>query len=171
MRRRDFIKVITGTAAGWPLAARTQPSAMPVVGHLAVGSPNKPFIAALHQGLKDDGYVEGQSIAFEYRFANGQYDRLPALAAELVARGVTVIFTEGGSLSALAAKQATTTIPIVFLGGGDPVQDGLVTNISRPEANLTGVTLYSAALGPKKLEALRLTVPWQLQQLADEVIE
>jgi putative ABC transport system substrate-binding protein len=110
---------------------------MPVVGHLAVGSPNKPFIAALHQGLKEGGYVEGQSIAFEYRFANGQYDRLPALAAELVARGVTVIFTEGGSLSALAAKQATTTIPI--LGGGDPVQDGLVTNISRPEANLTGV--------------------------------
>jgi putative ABC transport system substrate-binding protein len=130
-----------------------------LVGHLAVGSPNKPFIAALHQGLKEGGYVEGQSIAFEYRFANGQYDRLPALAAELVARGVTVIFTEGGSLSALAAKQATTTIPIVFLGGGDPVQDGLVTNISRPEANLTGVTLYSAALGPKKLEFMRELVP------------
>jgi putative ABC transport system substrate-binding protein len=150
---------LIGGAAAWPLAARAQQPAMPVIGHLAVGSPNKPFIAALHQGLKEGGYVEGQSVAFEYRFANGQFDRLPALAADLVGRGVAVIFTEGGSPAALAAKQATATIPIVFLGGGDPVQDGLVSSFNKPEANLTGVTLYSAALGPKKLELLRDLAP------------
>ena len=157
MKRREFIALLG--AAAWPLVARAQQPAIPVIGHLAVGSPNKPFIAALHQGLKEGGYVEGQSVAFEYRFANGQHNRLPALAADLVERRVAVIFTEGGSPAARAAKQATATIPIVFLGGGDPVQDGLVSSMNRPEANLTGVTLSSAALGPKKLEILRELVP------------
>jgi len=132
---------------------------MPVIGYLAFGSPNEPFIAAFRQGLKEGGYVEGQSVAFEYRFANGQYNQLPALAADLVGRRVAVIFTEGGPQTALAAKQATGAIPVVFLYGGDPVQDGLVSSMNRPEANLTGVTLYAAALGPKKLELLRELVP------------
>jgi putative tryptophan/tyrosine transport system substrate-binding protein len=159
MRRRDFIAGLAACAP-FSLAARAQQQpAMPVIGHLALGSPNKPLIAAMHQGLTEGGYVEGQNVAVEYRFANGQRDRLPALATDLVQRGVAVIFTEGGTPAALAAKQATTTIPIVFLGGGDPVQDGLVSSMNRPEANLTGLTFSSAALGPKKLEILRELVP------------
>jgi putative ABC transport system substrate-binding protein len=158
MRRRDFIKGIAGSAAGWPLVARAQ-SAMPVIGYLGSGSPNKPFIAAFLQGLSEGGYVEGQSVAVEYRFANGQNERLSTFAAELVGRGVAAIFTEGGPPPALAAKQATAAIPIVFLHGDDPIRSGLVSSINRPEANVTGVTLYAAALGPKKLELLREIVP------------
>jgi putative tryptophan/tyrosine transport system substrate-binding protein len=155
MRRRDFIKRIAGSAAVmWPLAARAQ-SAKPVIGYLAAGQPNKPFIAAFHEGLREGGYVEGQTIAVEYRFANGQSEHLSALAADLVGRRVTAIFAEGGPQAALAAKQATVTIPIVFLNGDDPIRSGLVSSINRPEANVTGVTLYAGALGPKKLDLLR----------------
>jgi putative ABC transport system substrate-binding protein len=158
MRRRDFITLLGGSAAIWPLVARAQ-SAMPIIGHLAYGSPNKPFIAAFHDGLKEGGYVEGQNLTIEYRFANGQYERLPALAIDLAGRGVAAIFTEGGAAPARAAKQATATIPIVFLNGDDPITSGLVSSLSRPEGNVTGVSLYTGALGPKKLEILRELVP------------
>jgi putative ABC transport system substrate-binding protein len=158
MRRREFITLLGGTAAAWPLAARAQ-SAMPVIGYLAAGSPNKPFIAAFNQGLKEGGYVEDQTVAIEYRFASGRLDQLPALATDLVGRRVAAIFAEGGPQSGLAAKQAAATIPIVFLNGDDPIRSGLVSSISRPEANVTGVTLYAGALGPKKLELLRELVP------------
>jgi putative ABC transport system substrate-binding protein len=132
---------------------------MPVIGHLGGGSPNKSYIAAFHQGLEESGYVEGQSVAIEARFANGQYDRLPALATDLVGRRVTVLYAEGGSAAGRAAKQATATIPIVFVSGEDPIKSGLVSSINRPEGNFTGVSLYTAALGAKKLELLREFVP------------
>jgi putative tryptophan/tyrosine transport system substrate-binding protein len=159
MRRRDFIKGIVGSGAAWPLAAHAQQSGMPVIGYLATGLPNKPFIAAFNQGLKEGGYVENQTVAIEYRFASGRPDQLPALATDLVGRRVAAIFAEGGPQSSLAAKHATATIPIVFLNGDDPIRSGLVSSISRPEANVTGVTLYAGALGPKKLELLRELVP------------
>jgi len=158
MRRRDFIKGIVGSAAAWPVTARTQ-SAMPVIGWLGGGLPNKPYIAAVQQGLNEEGYVEGKNVVIEYRFANGQYDRLPALASDLAGRAVTVIFAEGGSASALAAKQATKTIPIVFVNGDDPIRSGLISSLSRPEANVTGASFSAASLGPKKLELLHELVP------------
>ena len=154
MRRREFIILLGSAAATWPRAGRAQRATIPVIGHLGSGSPNKPFIAAFHEGLKGGGFVDGQNLIIEYRFANGQYDRLPALATDLAGRGVAAIFTEGGAAPARAAKQATATIPIVFLNGDDPIRSGLVSSISRPEGNVTGVSLYSAALGPKKLELL-----------------
>jgi len=156
MRRRDFI--LGGIVIACPIAARAQ-QAIPVIGYLGGGSPNKPYIAAFHQGLRDGGYVEGQNVAIESRFANGQYDRLPTLAADLAGRGVAVIYAEGGSASARAAKQATATIPIVFVNGDDPIRSGLVSSISRPEGNVTGASLYGTVLGPKKLELLRELVP------------
>jgi putative ABC transport system substrate-binding protein len=155
MRRREFITLLGGTAATWPLAARAQQSTIPVIGYLTGGTLNKSYIAAVLQGLKDADYVEGRNIAFEYRSAEGRYERLPALAADLAGRQVVAILAEGGSVSARAAKQATSTIPIVFVNGDDPVKSRLVLSLNRPEANLTGVSLYSAALGPKKLELLR----------------
>jgi putative ABC transport system substrate-binding protein len=158
MRRRDFIALISGAATMRPLVALAQ-SAMPVIGYLGGGSPNKPYIAAFHQGFKEGGYVEGQNVAVEYRFANGEYGRLPALATELAGQGVTAIFAEGGSATALAAKQATSTIPIVFVNGDDPLRAGLVSSISRPEGNVTGASLYATSLGPKKLELLRGVAP------------
>ena len=150
MRRREFIRLLGGAAA-WPLAARAQHPTMPTVGFLSGGSSDDPVVPVFLQGLKEEGYVEGQNIAFEYRFANGEYDRLPAFATDLVTRGVTAMFATGSSGAGRAAKQATTTIPIVFVNGDDPVKSGLVSSISRPEGNVTGATLYTAALGPKKL--------------------
>ena len=158
MRRRDFITVFGGAAALSPFVVRAQ-SAMPVIGRLGGGSPNKTYIAAFLNGLREGGYVEDQNVAVESRFADGQYDQLPTLAADLARRGVSVIFAEGGSASGRAAKQATATIPIVFLNGDDPIRSGLVSSINRPEANVTGVSVYGAALGPKKLELLREVVP------------
>ncbi len=155
MKRRKFITLLGGSAATWPLATRAQPSAMPVIGYLTGGTLNKSYIAAVLQGLKDANYVEGRNIAVEYRSAEGRFERLPALAADLAGRQVVAILAEGGSGSARAAKQATSTIPIVFVNGDDPIASGLVTSLNRPEANLTGVSLYSAELGPKKLELLR----------------
>jgi putative ABC transport system substrate-binding protein len=155
MKRREFITLVGGTAATWPLLARAQQPTIPVIGYLAGGVLNKAYIAAVLQGLKDAGYVEGGNIAVEYRAAEGRYERLPALATDLTERQVVAILAEGGSVTARAAKQATSTIPIVFVNGDDPIKSGLVSSLNRPEANLTGVSLYTAALGPKKLELLR----------------
>ena len=161
MRRREFIALVGGAAAGWPLAARAQRTALPVIGFLGSSLPDEYTIRlrAFRQGLKDEGCIEGQNIIVEYRWAEDQNSRLPPLAAELVRRQVKVIVAGGGSPSALAAKAATTTVPIVFATAVDPVAIGLVKSLDRPGGNLTGVTNMNVEMGPKRLELLRELLP------------
>ena len=160
MRRREFIAAL-GAAAAWPVVARAQQKPVPVIGLLGIGlaAANTATMAALRQGLADTGYVEGNNVAIEYRWAEGHYDRLPALAADLVGRKVDVILSTGGITGTLAAKDATSLIPIVFISGDDPVERGLVASLARPGGNLTGVSVLGVELMPKRLELLSEAVP------------
>jgi len=161
VKRREFISLLGGAAAGWPLAVGAQQSAMPVLGFLGSASEAdyKTAAAAVRRGLNEAGYVEKQNLLIDYRWANFQYDRLPALAAELVKRPVDAIFATGSVVSALAAKSATSTIPIVFANGSDPVENGLVASLNRPGGNVTGITFINSQLGPKRIQLLRLLNP------------
>jgi putative ABC transport system substrate-binding protein len=160
MRRRQFISLLGGAAVTWPLVARAE-RALPVVGYLHSGAaaPFAHLVVVFRQALRDSGFVEGQNLAIEYRWANGEYDRLPTLALDLVQRQVAVIVTAGGSVSGLAAKKATASIPIVFTSGDDPVRVGLVSNLNHPRANITGVYVVIGVLDAKKLGLLREIAP------------
>jgi putative ABC transport system substrate-binding protein len=160
IRRREFIAALGGAAA-WPIAARAQQSDLPLIGYLGITSP-EPFqsrLQAFRQGLSETGYFEGRNVAIEYRWAQGQFDRLPALAVELVSRRPNVLVSAGAGAAGLAMKKATTTIPIVFEMGLDPIETGLVASLSRPEGNVTGVTSLNTEVEPKRLEILHELVP------------
>jgi ABC-type uncharacterized transport system substrate-binding protein len=160
MKRREFITLLGGAAA-WPLAVRAQQPTMPVVGYLSARSPNDTshLVGAFRKGLGETGFVEGKDVIIEYRWGVGEYERLPAMAAELVRRAVAIIVATGGEPAAMAAKAATSSIPIVFSIGGDPVEQGLAMSFNRPGGNATGITLLTNQLEPKRLGLLRQLVP------------
>jgi len=162
MRRREFISILGGAAAAWPLAAPAQqPAKLPIIGFLGTASPMgwENYIAGFHRGLSEVGFVEGRNVKIEYRWAQGNYDQLPALAAELNGLRATVIVAAGGSIAALAAKAAAPTIPIVFTGTADPVEQGMVASLNRPGGNLTGVSLLTNVIVAKRFELLSAMVP------------
>jgi putative tryptophan/tyrosine transport system substrate-binding protein len=159
MRRREFVAGIGGATIAWPLVTRAQQKSMPVIGFLGAAHPGAWAVAAFRQGLRELGYVEGSNILIEYRWAEGKMERLPVLAAELVALKVDVILTAGGTVAALAAKQATTTVPIVFGVVGDPIAEGLVSSLARPGGNVTGLSMVTNDLIGKWLELLKQVAP------------
>jgi putative ABC transport system substrate-binding protein len=161
MRRRDFITLLSGAAAAWPLAARAKQAAMPVIGFLSSRSPGESagVVAAFRHGLRETGFAEGQNLAIAFRWAEGRYDRLPALATELVGLRVALLFAAGGPPSAFAAKAATSTIPIVFSAVGDPVEVGLVRSLNQPGGNITGMAVFDATLAAKRIELMKELMP------------
>ena len=159
MRRRDLLAMLGGVAIAWPRAARAQKSAMPVIGFTSLGAREERRVAALHQGLAEAGYVDGKNVAIEFRWAEGRFDRLSAMAADLVSRRVAVLVATGSVKAVLVAKAATNTIPIVFMTGGDPVKSGIVESLGRPGGNVTGVTFITTELNAKRMELLRGLAP------------